>query len=240
MGSGVIVRFDWSDEPDPRRWRLLPGESLTFGRGDAEVPVDLVLGDPAISGLAGEIRATRDYWEISNASQVSSYVVEDIGHAGRGHAVVPPGRVWAPMPYETSRVRVPGERGEAVFVVLAPWQRLMYSTVRTGRTTRPFGIDETSVHFLVLVAFCEPRLKEPDSPVIPSAAEVHRRLRPFATDESKPSWVYHHVDYLVEEKLGLTNPGLRRGQDWKIRALVEHALQFGLVRERHADLLPRE
>src|SRR4030095_9654364 len=73
-GRGIVVQS--ADDP-PTVLNLAPGSAATFGRGNRDTPVDLVLPDAAVSRLAGRITAVEDYWLISNLSLRSTYVIEN-------------------------------------------------------------------------------------------------------------------------------------------------------------------
>ncbi|HWM02347.1 MAG TPA: hypothetical protein VNP92_08400, partial [Actinophytocola sp.] len=93
-------------------------------------------------------------------------------------------------------------------------------------------------YFLVLVALCEPRLRDPWSSVIPSAPEIVDRLRPLdSCRDLTRSAVNFHIDYLARTKVPVAHEGAPRA-DWRRAALVSAALRFGLVRPEHQMLLP--
>jgi hypothetical protein len=62
--ASVIIRQDWLTPAGPRfrGLELTAGQAATFGRGSGCVPVDVPLGDPGISRLAGRIRPVEDHW----------------------------------------------------------------------------------------------------------------------------------------------------------------------------------
>lgn len=236
--------------PDrPRLLRLGPGDTADFGRGAPDTPVPVTLDDPAVSRRAGQIVAAEDYWRLSNFSHSSTYVVENLEGAGE-HVKVAPGRVGAPVPFEFSRVLLPGTDGEAAFKVFAPEHAFLADRApfpQIGEpTTSPFALDPTSKYFLVLLALCEPRLRQPSSAAVPGVGEVVERLRCLADcAELTRSAVNYHIDYLTSVKLRL-----REDRDafagtgsadapvgGKREELVAFALRFDLVREQHLALL---
>ncbi|MFM9373631.1 serine/threonine protein kinase [Streptomyces sp. Da 82-17] len=234
----------------PRLLRLGPGDTADFGRGAPDVPVPVALDDPAVSRRAGQIVAAEDYWRLSNFSRTSTYVVENLEGAGE-HVKVAPGRVGAPVPFEFSRVLLPGTDGEASFKVFAPEHAYLDGTVAGGAaapgtgepTTSPFALDPTSKYFLVLLALCEPRLRQASSAAVPGVGDVVERLRGLdGCAELTRSAVNYHIDYLTSVKLRLREddsvpgPGQLGG---KREELVAFALRFDLVREEHLPLLPK-
>ncbi|MGP3974563.1 serine/threonine protein kinase [Streptomyces sp. 8N114] len=225
----------------PRLLHLGPGETADFGRGGADSPVEVALSDPGVSRHAGQITAAEDYWRLSNYSGNVTYVVENMEGAGE-HIKVAPGRLGAPVPFEFSRVVLPSRDGEVHFKVFAP-EHMYLDTgvgVRSGEPTQsPFALDQTSKYFLVLLALCEPRLRDPSSGAIPGVSEVLERLRPVeGCQDLTRSAVNYHIEYLATVKLRLRNDDERAtGTNHKRAELVALALRFDLVREEHLALL---
>lgn len=228
--------------------RLGPGEVARFGRGSTTIPVELRLSDPAISRLAGEIRVTDDHWQLTNHSTTHSYLVENPEGAGE-YLRVPPRRVGAPIPFEFSRVVLP-TRGDVTvsFQVFAP-DHVYLDPEAMGvpwgsRTVTAYSLDETTTYFLVLVALCEPRLRDQSRVAVPTTPQVVERLRGHVTCGALTARaVSAHIDYLAEEKLRIGvleahEPGKGDRRTGKREEIVGLALRFGLVREEHLALLP--
>ncbi|MCB5163269.1 serine/threonine protein kinase [Streptomyces bambusae] len=222
-----------------------PGDALRFGRGAPDTPVDLVLDDPAVPRLAGEIRATEDHWKLSNFSATQSYLVENPEGAGE-YVRVAPRRLGAPVPFEFSRIVLPTRTGPPVSVqVFAPshsyGEAADFARLGGAATLVAFSLDESATYFLVLVALCEPRLRDLSTAAVPTTPQITARLRrhPACRDLTEQA-VSFHVDYLARNKLRVKNnddaPGRR--MDGRREALVSLALRFGLVREEHLALLP--
>lgn len=254
--SGVVVHLPQGcsgadgGEPygDAVTLRLGPGEVARFGRGSAKIPVELRLADAAISRLAGEIRVTDDHWQLTNHSTTHSYLVENPEGAGE-YLRVPPRRVGAPVPFEFSRVVLPTRSDVPVsFQVFAPdhvyldpeamgapWGRL---------TVTAYSLDETATYFLVLLALCEPRLRDQSRVAVPTTPQIVERLRGHVACATLTARaVSSHIDYLAEEKLRIgasdpREPGKGDRRNGKREEIVGLALRFGLVREEHLTLLP--
>ncbi|MFI6297042.1 hypothetical protein ACIBEJ_35995 [Nonomuraea sp. NPDC050790] len=234
----ITVQRDFQGSTDVETRHLRPGESISFGRGTADTPVDLPLDDPAVSRKAGTLRAVKDYWEISNLSRRYAYVVENL--EGGGFVRLSPGTVDAPIPFETARVRVPGRQDQLTFLVLAPLKRRLATEHDSGgatSTAQPYPLDPAAKYFLVLAALCEPQLRDPARDRVPSVPEVRRRLAALGLSRSA---VNYHVDFLAGTKFRLQPPGQGAGVDWKPRSIVSHALRFGLITPAHLVLLPPE
>ncbi|MEU6157906.1 FHA domain-containing protein [Streptomyces sp. NPDC047130] len=225
--------------------RLGPGEWVRFGRGSATVPVDLRLGDEAVSRVAGEIRATDDHWQLSNLSSTHGYLVENPEGAGE-YVRVPPRRVGTPIPFEFSRVVLPSRRGAPVCLQVYAPDHVYLDPQAVGasgesRTLMAYNLDQTATYFLVLVALCEPWLRDASPAAVPTTPQVVERLRghPGCTKLTARA-VTSHIDYLAEEKLRIGTPAPDRAdrRHGKREAVVALALKFGIVSEEHLTLLP--
>ncbi|WP_455353154.1 serine/threonine protein kinase [Streptomyces sp. SYSU K217416] len=240
--SGVLVHVPPSEGDEPVTLRLGPGESARFGRGSPERPVELRLSDPSVSRLAGEIRVTEDHWQLSNYSTTHSYLVENPEGAGE-YLRIPPRRSGAPIPFEFARVVLPTRGAGVSFQVFAPDHVYVDGDGPQSpwgtRTLTAFSLDETSTYFLVLVALCEPRLRDESAVAVPTTPQVVDRLRNhagFARLTARA--VSSHIDYLAAEKLRVHEPEQGTRLHGKREAVVAVALRFGLVREEHLKLLP--
>jgi hypothetical protein len=241
--ESVIVQYPDPDRRDQEIVRLAPGEDATFGRGGPGHPVRLRIDHPGVGRLAGRITAAQDHWLLSNLSIDRTYLVENPEGAGE-HVKVAPRRLDAPIPFELARVALPVDPAPLAFVVFAPPPRLAdHSAPSTpdGATTALFSLDETAKYFLVLIALCEPRLRDGSSVALPTDPQILDRLRllPSCRHLTR-SAVNFHLDYLARSKLRLRQPGAAEHPRVAGRraALASFALRFDLVREEHLDLLP--
>ncbi|MFJ3906801.1 serine/threonine protein kinase [Streptomyces sp. NPDC090025] len=245
---GIVVHLPEGHGTDAVTLRLGPGERVRFGRGSAATPVGLRLDDEAVSRLAGEIRATDDHWQLTNLSATHGYLVENPEGAGE-YLRVPPRRVGAPIPFEFSRVVLPSRREPPVsFQVFAP-DHVYLDPHATGgswesRTLTAYSLDETATYFLVLVALCEPWLRDESPVAVPTTPQVVDRLRGHpGCARLTARAVSSHLDYLADEKLRIgapaPDPAARADRrSGKREAVVGVALKFGIVREEHLALLP--
>jgi serine/threonine-protein kinase len=229
----------------PGQLVLGPGQVATFGRGSEDRPVDIPLLGEGVSRYAGELTASDDHWRLTNFSPRTTYVVENLEGGGE-YVKVAPRRLGAPIPFELSRVVLPLTDSFIRFTVFAPRHAFLDPgpEAPTGHsaelTLMPFALDPTAKYFLVLLALCEPRLRDPSSLAIPSVGEVVARLRALPNcRDLTASAVNFHIDYLagsklkVRERTGTQNsPRL----DWKREALVSLALRFDLVQEKHLQI----
>lgn len=240
---GIVVQS--TDEP-PTVVNLAPGGIATFGRGTPERPVDIILRDAGVSRLAGRITAVEDHWLISNLSRNNTYVIEN-PEGGGEFVKIAPRRLDMPVPFEFARVIVPSAGEPSSFYVFAP-QHLYadhheFSGGSADATRVAFPLDETAKYFRVLVALCEPRLRDPFSPVIRTVPEILDRLG--EASGLTRSAVNFHIDYLARAKLRVKSPNQGgpaeeepTKADWQRAALISLALQFDLVRDEHLALLP--
>ncbi|NUT41164.1 MAG: serine/threonine protein kinase [Thermoactinospora sp.] len=229
MGS-VIVQVEGTGQV----WDLEAGQQVVFGRGAG---VDIVLPVQAVSRAAGVIRAVRDHWTLSNLSRRATYVVEN-PEGGGEFVKVAPGRAEAPIPFEFGRICLPGVKDGPVLLVFAPEHS--YSDLPAdggaGSTVIAYSLDTTANYFPVLVALCEPRLRDPASVLIPTTAQIADRIGLTTT---AVAW---HINYLATTKLRVKRPaeeqdGRQGKADWQRAALVSLALRFDLVRLEHLESL---
>ncbi|MFJ5260811.1 FHA domain-containing protein [Streptomyces sp. NPDC088387] len=247
--SGILIHLPSENRTEPpTTLRLGPGETARFGRGTQAHPVELQLPDPAVSRLAGEIRVTDDHWQLTNYSSTHSYLVENPEGAGE-YLRVPPRRSGAPIPFEFARVVLPTRGSSVSFQVFAPDHVYLDADDPAGtwgtRTLNAYSLDETATYFLVLVALCEPRLRDESAVSVPTTPQIVERIRSHpALTQLTARAVSAHLDYLADQKLRIRGPqdtgdpgnGTRR--TGKREAVVGVALRFGLVREEHLTLLP--
>ncbi|PRY30604.1 FHA domain-containing protein [Pseudosporangium ferrugineum] len=235
---GIVLQ---STDARPTVVELRPGQSATFGRSGA----DILLPDAAVSRSAGVVTAVEDHWVVSNLSARSTYVVEN-PEGGGEFIKLAPRRIDMPVPFEFARVVVPAEERPAAFFVFAAQHQ--YADPRevpargADATRVAFPLVETAKYFLVLVALCEPRLRDSTAHVIRTVPEILERLAGLpAADGLSRAAVNFHIDYLARAKLRVKRPAAENQDgkaDWQRAALVTVALQFDLVRHEHLALLP--
>ncbi|GAA2740272.1 hypothetical protein GCM10010440_06580 [Kitasatospora cinereorecta] len=132
------------------------------------------------------------------------------------------------------------------FQVFAPDHVYLDPHARGGsaqsRTMTAYSLDETATYFLVLVALCEPWLRDRSPAAVPTTPQVVERLRGHpACSRLTARAVSSHLDYLADEKLRIDLPddaGRADRRSGKREAVVGLALKFGIVREEHLALLP--
>jgi hypothetical protein len=217
---------------------LTPGDSVTFGRGGGS-GIDIVVAGSCVPRRAGAVRACDDFWMISNYSSHATYVIRNPEGAGE-FVKVAPGRLEMPVPFEFADVLLPVEGGEPAFRVLAPrhaYAGLEAAPVPEGeQTAAAFPLDHTARYFLILVALCEPRLRDTFSVVIPTVPQIIDRLCRAGCPRLSRTAVNFHIEYLARHKLRVKPEGGADGKaDWQRAALVSLALRFNLV--RHEDLV---
>jgi|SRR5689334_526870 len=219
---------------------LRPGETLTFGRGGGR-DVDVVVSGCGVSRLAGAVRASDDFWLISNFSSHFTYVIRNPQGAGE-FVKLAPRRLEMPVPFEFADVMLPVGGEAPAFRVLAP--RHAYAdpdlepSTEGEQTVAAFPLDETARYFLILVAMCEPRLLDASSVVIPTVPEIIERLCQVGYPRLTRTSVNFHIEYLARHKLRVKPAdGLGGKADWQRAALVSLALRFNLVGHHHRALL---
>lgn len=233
----ITIQTDFEGGREIESCHLELGESRSFGRGGVGSKVDIALApdDRAVSRLAGTVTAGDGYWYADNYSNSRAYVVD---HADRtlGYVQVAPGAVHVPIPFEISRIRLPGTERDHTFLVMAPQPLGLGGPSLEGEeesTQSPYRLDTRTTYFRALVALCEPRLRDSASREIPVVREVAERLR------ISPAAVNGNLQYLIEEKFKIDHRR-RQGVAWKQHALVDKAIQLGLVHNDHLRLLDVE
>lgn len=180
---------------------------------------------------------------MSNFSADRTYVVENPEGAGE-YLRIPPRRASCPVPFEISRVVCSTHGTTTSFQVYAP-QHLYLDSMEIDvpgadgfTTVSAFSLDQDAVYFLVLVALCEPRLRNESSTAVPTSRQVMERLSTLPGHPPTLRSINAHIDYLAEHKLHIKQPFERERLDGKRTAVVDTALRFGLVQEEHLSLLP--
>jgi serine/threonine-protein kinase len=240
--TSLLVHVPNNSASSPVNLQLRPGETARFGRGAAGCPVEIVLPDPAVPRLAGEILATDSYWLLSNLNSHVGLLVEN-PEGGGEYVRVPPRRLAAPIPFEFGRVVLATRSGVTGFQVIAPRHAYADPDEIAGRpgaaTIHPFSLNEGALYFLVLVALCEPRLRDVPNAGVPTTPQVVARLQRHPDHATiTASAVNFHMDYLADSKLHIRPSGDGGRQDSRRETLVTAALRFGIVQEHHLDLLP--
>ncbi|GAB3719361.1 winged helix-turn-helix domain-containing protein [Nocardiopsis nanhaiensis] len=250
----VTVQQDYESDTPMDTHHLEPGQSRIFGRGgqNRDVDVRVAVGDRAVSRLAGDIVSYGDHWRISNRSKSKSYIVENTERLA-GFLQVPPSTYGMLVPFETSRVLIPGSEGEHSFLVMAPAACngvIVPGIDQTIPGTDPgdpesehtdaasFRIDRWHTYYRVLVAFCEPRLRAARHGAAVSGSAVDPTQQQVADRVGlKKSAVNAHVDYLLKTKFQIEPEEVRQGRDWRSQLLIDKALQFGVVTKDDLSLL---
>jgi hypothetical protein len=198
MPTVVVQRPARPEGGVPESWSLGPGDAVTVGRGSREQPVDVALRHPGVPRIAARIEASADFWLLTNHAHALALVAEN--PEGGGEFVrVGPGRSRAPIPFEFTRLSIPVEGGTVDLLVFAPEHdhgAAVVSGNGSDATVRGFSLDESAKYFRVLVALCEPRLRDPASAVLPSVQAIGERLAGMGR-----SAVGFHLEYLARYKL---------------------------------------
>jgi hypothetical protein len=240
QSAGVIVQYDVPGQIQQRIVTLRPGETVTFGHEPGDAGRTLTLEQTGVPRRAGVITAAMDHWLLTNLSHDRTLLVDNPEGAGE-HVKVTPRRIDAPIPFEIARLLVPAGGGSVKLVVFAAQHRFLDPDSRTsagGTTTSPaFALDETAKYFLVLVALCEPRLRDSVSMGLPTDEEIVARLRHLpGCGELTRSAINFHLEYLTHTKLCLRHPAGDKPRSRRAD-LATFALRFDLVHFDHLRLL---
>lgn len=246
--SGVSIRLGAARDSGPRHWRLRPGEMLAFG-GDSGL-VDVAFVDLQLPGRIGWVICAPDHWSIENAGTDMPIVAEN-GDGGHDFVKVMPG--WTlPVPFSVARVLVLAPDGVHSFLATTDSYRAGAAVLLDDGppvVPRPALLDEAAKYFLVLVALCEPALRYGSTALIPTTAQMVRRLRGLRScREMTEAAVQFHLNYLLTAKLwthvrtytSIHGSSPTRASHYRRAALVDLSLRFNLVRHAHLALLEQD
>lgn len=211
---------------------LAPGETVSFGRSGPKPTADLAVSDsPRVSRRAGTLDVTPFGVLVTNTGSNPLFVDEPAARhtvrPGQAHLVTD-GRVRVGfagtddgLELEVRGAVRPGDgtggTGDSAEV--------------TAERTRPaWSLLESTAYFACLVALCEPTLRHPDSPWIPTSQQVADRLfeRGLVSEPRTADWVDRRLDD-VREKLPV---GERPWSAVRARRASEAEQEQALARER--------
>ncbi|WP_158841358.1 serine/threonine protein kinase [Saccharothrix deserti] len=235
--EGLHVQLDDAGRAEARS--LAPGSSLDLvSDSDGMMSIGRRRrGDSAI----GRITAGQRDWRLANRTKATTFVVENLEGGGE-YIKVPPLREGVCIPFELAKIVVPLESGAAaVKVFSAPPELIDAAEAVDVRSVRS-SLDRTAKYFLVLVALCEPRLRNSSVVAVPPVPAIVERLRPLpGFEQVSRTAVNYHIDYLVSNKLRAHLRDIESSGDrmnGKRDALVDIAVKYDLVRAEHLMLLP--
>ena len=208
---------------------LVPGEAVSFGRSAPQSTVDLVVSDsPRVSRRAGTLDVTPFGVLLSNTGSNPLILDEPATRhtirPGQAHLVTD-GRV---------RIGFAGTEDGLELEVTGsarPADTVSGADEATAERTRPaWSLLEGTAYFACLVALCEPTLRHPDSPWIPTSQQVADRLFDSGVlpGPRTADWVDRRLDD-VREKLPV---GERPWSAARARRATEAEQQQALARER--------
>jgi hypothetical protein len=208
---------------------LEPGASLSFGRSAPQPIADLVVSSSArISRRAGTLEAT-PYGVLLTNTGSNPLLVEE-GDGGR-HTLRPGHRHM--LAAGRARVGFPGT--DQVFdlelgVGQPPGDRSRPDEPTADQTRPAWSLDENRAYFRCLVALCEPTLRHPDSPWIPTSQQVADRLWEcgLIPEQRTADWVDRRLDD-VREKLPI---GERPWSAQRARLATPDEQQQAMAREQ--------
>jgi len=220
---------------------LLPGQQgraveagsvLSFGRGALGRPVDLqVSGNSRVSRQAGTVEATPYGMLISNTGSNPIFI-----RRGDGPTAVSlrPGQAYL-ITAGRARITFPGVSDyfevEPAGMAEAPaGPDTPERTIAGERTTSAFGLNPDTAYFRCLIALCEPTLRYPDAPWIPTSTQIAERLYEFGLlgEERDGDWVDRRLDD-VRAKLPI---GEKAWSAERMRTATPEEVAHAAVREQ--------
>jgi hypothetical protein len=208
---------------------LAPGETVSFGRSGPRAAADLTVSDsPRVSRRAGTLDVTPFGVLLTNTGSnpllVDEPTVRHTVRPGQAHLVTG-GRVRIGFAGTDDAVEL------EVTGAARPGETVSGADEATAERTRPaWPLMEGSAYFACLVALCEPTLRHPDSPWIPTSQQVADRLyeRGLVPEPRTADWVDRRLDD-VREKLPV---GERPWSAGRARWASEQEQEQALARER--------
>lgn len=207
------------------------GEVLSFGRGAPGRPVDLeVSGSPRVSRQAGTVEATPYGMLVSNTG--SNPIFVRLGEEP-GAISLRPGQAYL-VTTGRARVTFPGVSDFFEVEVTAagdtPSVGTDERTLAGERTTSAFGLNPDTAYFRCLIALCEPTLRYPDAPWIPTSTQIAERMYDFGLlgEERDGDWVDRRLDD-VRAKLPI---GEKAWSAQRAREASPEEMAHAAVRER--------
>jgi len=213
---------------------LAAGQSALFATcGCGRCDYDLVVPTGPGVEAAGRVTAYPDHWRLGNHG-AAPLVVTDLEQV-QSLVAVPGGRRSVVIPFELARVSAGNSPLVTVFGPEPGDPEPEVSPCPGLATTRglPKLLDHHTTYFAVLIALCEPRLRQSVDAALPTSTEIAQRLsrRGITLTPRAVDW---HIEY-VAGKLGVRHSGQpgRARRAWRKEAVASAALRQLLVGPEH-------
>lgn len=208
---------------------LLLGESVSFGRSGGPVQVDLpVSSSPRVSRRAGSLEATPYGVLVTNTGSNPLLLDEEAGRR-----TLRPGQTHLVVGGSQARVTFAATDDGFEFEVSAGLSATPadYDAEATGpdRTRPAWAVAEGTAYYFCLLALCEPALRYPESPWIPTSQQVADRLYDcgLVPEQRSGDWVDRRLDD-VRAKLPI---GERRWTPERARRATENEQEQAVARQ---------
>lgn len=226
-----------SETGNVKRIDLKGGDQLKFGLSSVTDEFQ-----PGVTPSIAALEVADRQLLLSNLTTSTTYVIENI-EGGTELVKARPRQLGLVIPFEISRILIPSGAGISELTIFGHPPRLLpLDQAATIPESTVFKLDAASMYFAVLVALCEPRLRESSMAAVPSVQEVVERLKEVSQfRRANRSSINYHIDYLADQKLPVRqwSKYVDKGRmHSKREALVAFSLRFDLVREEHLGLLP--
>jgi len=218
--------------------RLSAGDTCSFGRHNDANPPDLAISrDQRVSKHAGNVVAFVGGWIVQNTSTYQP--VRVIDNQGLNAITLPSVSQNAEELARTATVTWKDARIELSFDALEAIEisvRASFSqsegveNLRSITTEPVVDVDRDRVYYAALLALCEPRLRSPESMIVPTNAQISDRLLSTGVD---PGATGDRVQKSIErarDKFGLPQGLLPDNLLPNVRPLlIEAAIAVGAV-----------
>jgi hypothetical protein len=207
---------------------LLLGESVSFGRTGEPARVDLpVSSSPRVSRRAGSLEATPYGVLVTNTGSNPLLLDEEAGRR-----TLRPGQTHLVVGGAQARITFAATEDGFEFTVSAELSATPadYDADQTGpeRTRPAWAVAEGTAYYFCLLALCEPTLRYPESPWIPTSQQVADRLHDcgLVPERRSGDWVDRRLDD-VRAKLPI---GERRWTPERARRATETEQEQAVAR----------
>lgn len=208
---------------------LLMGESVSFGRAGDPGWVDLpVSSSPRVSRRAGSLEATPYGVLVTNTGSNPLLLDEEAGRRtlrpGQAHLVV--GGSQARVTFAATEDGFEFAVSAGLSATPADWDA---ESTGPERTRPAWAVAEGTAYYFCLLALCEPTLRYPESPWIPTSQQVADRLYDcgLVPEQRTGDWVDRRLDD-VRAKLPI---GERRWTPERARRATETEQEQAVARQ---------
>lgn len=202
----IIIQGPTRPGVQPSQVTLTSGQSATIGVCQCnQCPFDLRVLASGAPPLSWRITAGETFWLLSNLSDRHPVTVQNMDDWYQ-YVIVDPERLDVPVPFELAHIDLTASSSGPKVSVFGHEPRYIRASPRPCSVCQQVAarrplLDQRSTYFAVLGELCVERLRGEMDAVLPTSAEMARRLSNRGHPISAGA-VDAHIKY-VAEKLGL-------------------------------------